>query len=238
MKTLTAAAHAVAAAVVVGYIRVSTEDQNLGPDAQRAALETWAASRGAELVAVFEDLGVSGATPAADRPGLLAALGAVADHGADVLLVAKRDRLARDVVEAAMTERLAGRAGARVVSAAGEGTDGDVDDPTGLLMRRLVDAFAEYERAMIRSRTKAALAVKKARGERVGSVPYGYRLAADGRTLVEVPEELEVVRLARELRSGGMSFRAVAAELEARGHLSRTGRRFAPTQVSRIVDAA
>jgi len=237
MKTVNAAVKTLAAAVVVGYIRVSTEDQNLGPDAQRAALEAWAAAHGAELVAVFEDLGVSGATPAADRPGLLAALGAVVDLEANVLLVAKRDRLARDVVEAAMTERLAARSGARVVSAAGEGTDGDADDPSGLLLRRLVDAFAEYERAMIRSRTKAALAVKKARGELVGSVPYGYRLAADGKTLVEVPEELEVVRVARELRAAGLSYRATAEELETRGLVSRNGRRFAPTQISRFLAA-
>lgn len=237
MKTINAAVKTLAAAVVVGYVRVSTEDQNLGPDAQRAALEAWATAHGAELVAVFEDLGVSGATPAADRPGLLAALGAVADLEASVLLVAKRDRLARDVVEAAMTERLAARSGARVVSAAGEGTDGDVDDPSGLLLRRLVDAFAEYERAMIRSRTKAALAVKKSRGELVGSVPFGYRLAEDGKTLVEVPEELEAVRVARELRAAGLSYRATAEELEARGFVSRNGRRFAPTQISRFLAA-
>ena len=225
-----------AAVLVVGYIRVSTDEQALGPEAQLAALKSWAASHDAELVAVHEDIGVSGAAPVADRPGLMACLEVVRERRAN-LLVAKRDRLARDVVEAAMTERLVEASGARVFSAAGEGTDSHPDDPTGLLMRRLVDAFAEYERAMIRSRTKAALAVKKARGERVGSIPFGYCVGSDGKTLEEVPEEISVIRLARELRSEGKSLRAVSAELEARGHLSRAGRRFAPSQISRIVAA-
>jgi len=54
----------------VGYIRVSIKDQTLGPDAQRAALERWASARSVELVGVFEDRGVSGATALDRRPGL------------------------------------------------------------------------------------------------------------------------------------------------------------------------
>src|SRR5690606_20526464 len=104
----------------------------------------------------------------------------LAEKKAGLLLVTRRDRLARDVVKAAMIERLAARHGARVVSAAGEG---EGDDPASSLMRRMIDAFAEYERAILKARTKAALAVKKARGERVGSIPYGKRLGSDGRTL-------------------------------------------------------
>jgi DNA invertase Pin-like site-specific DNA recombinase len=95
-------------------------------------------------------------------------------------LVAKRDRLGRYVIAVAMIERLVTKSGARVVSAAGEGTDSD--DPAALLMRRLIDSFAEYERALIAARTRAALAAKRRRGERVsGIIPFGYQLADDGR---------------------------------------------------------
>ena len=58
----------------VGYIRVSTEEQTLGPEAQRVALARWAEARKIQLVAVHEDRGVSGAAPLDRRPGLLAAL--------------------------------------------------------------------------------------------------------------------------------------------------------------------
>ncbi len=93
--------------VAVGYVRVSTEDQNLGPQAQRAALDAWATRTGVALVVVFEDHGVSGAAAIADRPGLVAALAALREHGAGVFVAAKRDRIARDPVVAAMVERAA-----------------------------------------------------------------------------------------------------------------------------------
>ena len=73
------------------------------------------------------------------RPALLAALDAIGKG--DVLIVAKRDRLGRDVLNVAMFERLAERKGARIVSAAGEGTD--TNDPTSRLMRQIVDYFAD-----------------------------------------------------------------------------------------------
>jgi DNA invertase Pin-like site-specific DNA recombinase len=220
---------------VVGYVRVSTDEQELGPVAQREALARWCAARGAELVAVCEDLGVSGGDGLDRRPGLLAALAALEEHGAGVLLASKRDRLARDPMVAAMVEAAAERVGARVLSAAGEGTEGT--DPTSILMRRIVDAFAEYERLVIRARTRSALGVKKARGERVGSIPYGSRLAADGRTLEADPAEGRAVELVRELRAEGLTLRAIGARLEAAGCAPRGGGRWHPDTVARIAAA-
>src|SRR5215831_17616573 len=86
--------------LAVAYSRVSTEDQNLGPEAQRAAIEAWAARHGVAVVSWHHDHGVSGATPAAERPALLEALAAVRAHGAGVLVALKRDRIARDVAVA------------------------------------------------------------------------------------------------------------------------------------------
>lgn len=219
----------------MGYVRVSTDEQHLGPEAQRAALDRWAIREGAELVAVLVDVGVSGAAPLDKRPGLVAALDALEAHGAGVLLVAKRDRLARDVVAAAMVERLAERAGARVVSAAGEGTDGGDGDPAAKLMRTMIDAFAEYERALIRARTRAALAVKRTRGEKTGGAcPFGFRLAGDGRTLEADPEEARAVDRARALRAGGVAMRTIAERLNADGVPCR-GRRWHKTTVVRLL---
>ena len=136
-------------ASAVGYIRVSTEEQTLGPEAQRVALARWAEARKIQLVAVHEDRGVSGAAPLDRRPGLLAALASLESHSAAFLVAAKRDRLARDVIIAAQLERLVERQGARVVSADGTG---EGDSPEAVLMRRLVDAIASYaERGIMRS---------------------------------------------------------------------------------------
>lgn len=218
--------------VAVGYVRVSTEDQNLGPQAQRAALDAWALRSGVELVAVYEDHGVSGATPVADRAGLLAALDALRVHGAGLLVAAKRDRFARDAMVAAMVERAASTAGAAVRTADGSS---DIAGPEGTMMRGIVDVFAAYERDVIRARTRAALGVKKARGERVGEVTYGYRLAADGVRLEVDPAEQAVLSAVRELRAAGLSQRAIAGELTARRMLSRVGTPFRQTQVCRLL---
>ena len=71
-------------------------------------------------------------------------------------------------------EKEAKRRGASIVSAAGEGTESE--EPTAVLMRRIVDAFAEYEKNVIGARTAAALEQKRERGEKTGgNVPFGYR---------------------------------------------------------------
>ncbi len=219
-------------AVAVAYIRASTDRQEIGPEAQRAAIESWAAREGVQVTAWHVDAGVSGATPIEGRPALCAALAALREHRAGVLVVAKRDRIARDVVVAALVERAAAAAGSRVVSVAGEANG---DTPADAFMRVVIDGAAAYERALIRARTKAALGVKKARGERAGEVPYGYRLAADGVRLEADDAEQGVLAAVRELRAAGMSQRAIVAALAARGLVSRVGRSFSQTQVCRML---
>ena len=99
----------------------------------------------------------------------------------DTLIVAKRDRLARDSFIAVLIEREAAKKGASGASGTGEGTDSD--DPAATFTRRILDAVAELERSLTAARTRAALKAKRARGERAGTEPYGYRVNGDGRTL-------------------------------------------------------
>ena len=200
------------------YVRVSTEDQNLGPEAQKAAAARWAERTGVEIVAVHVDHGVSGAASLHKCEGLLAALASLKAHTAGTLLVAKRDRLSRDMMKTAMVEAEVRKVGAKIISAAGEG---EGDDPAAALMRRMIDAFAEYERALIIARTCAALAVKKSNGQRTGSVPYGWQVAEDGRTLVAHDGERETVTYIRGLSNEGLSLREIAARLLAEGRTLR-----------------
>lgn len=217
--------------VAVAYVRVSTEDQKLGPDAQRATIEAWAAREGVTVVAWHVDAGVSGGSDLADRPALVAALTDVRASRAGVLVVAKRDRLARDVAIAATVEKAAAAAGARVVSADGTANG---DTPADAFMRAVIDGAAAYERALIRARTKAALAAKRAKGERAGEVPYGYT-ADDAGRLTPCPGEQAVLATVRTLRAEGRPLRAIVAELAARGAASRARRPFGLTQVARMV---
>jgi DNA invertase Pin-like site-specific DNA recombinase len=214
----------------VPYHRESTDEQaesGAGQAAQHDACEAWSRRLGIPLAGPCVDDGVSGAAPLDRRPGLLDALAAL--EKGDILLVAKRDRLGRDPIVVAMIEAAVKRQGCRVVSAAGEGTEGD--DPTSVLMRRIIDAFAEYERLIIKARTRAALAAKKRRGQRTGGVPLGFDLADDGLrskaghpiALVANAGEQSTVALIKVYRAGGMSLRAIAAELDRLGIPTKGG---------------
>src|SRR5665811_394770 len=92
---------------VIGYLRVSTEDQadsRAGLEAQRAAILAEAERRGWHLVEVIEDAGFSGKD--LNRPGIVAALDALRRHKADTLVVAKLDRLSRSMLDfAALMDR-------------------------------------------------------------------------------------------------------------------------------------
>jgi DNA invertase Pin-like site-specific DNA recombinase len=167
-----------------------------------------------------------------NRPGFLALLDELAKG--DVVLVAKRDRLARgdDFLTAWIDKEIQVRR-ASVWSAAGEGNG---DDPASILMRRMVDAFAEYEVKMIAARTRAALAAKRKRGERVSRfAPYGFRHEAD--RLVPDEHEQAGAKLASELRARGATLREVSARMAEKGFTARSGRPLSPQAVSNILEA-
>jgi DNA invertase Pin-like site-specific DNA recombinase len=217
---------------VVAYLRRSTNKQALSPEAQRAAIGAWCEARGARVVAWHEEQ-LSGATPLAARPAFVAALASLAEHRAGVLLVAKRDRLARDMFSMLTAEHAAEERGARVLSAHGEGSE--AADP---LERRLRDLVAEDELRKVRERTRAALAVKRARGEKTGGdAPYGFRrvIGADGVARLELePAEQAALARARALRADGVSYARIARQLGADGHAPR-GNRWHETHVRRVL---
>lgn len=220
----------------IGFIRVSTEDQTLSPASQCAKLEAWAERKRVSLVAVFFDIGVSGAATPDQRPGLAAALDALRSGGAGILVAASRCRVARDVVVAGLVERAVERAGATLRTA--DGTS-DADGSHGLLLKGVLDLYGAFERLEIKRRTTQALAVKRSRGEKLGGrAPYGTRVSPDGVHLEAAPEEQAVVRLVMALRNDGRSYRAIVSELTARGIVSRVGRPFRQTQVARMLARA
>jgi site-specific DNA recombinase len=90
---------------------------------------------------------------------------------------------------------------------------------------------------LIGARTKAALRVKKMRGERVGAIPIGYRLADDEGMLEEDPREQAAIALIHELREEGLSLRAIDQEIRRRGFPSRTGRAWHVQTLANILRA-
>jgi len=220
----------------VAYIRVSTARQDLSLDAQRDAIERWATSTHVEVVAWHVDHGVRSTTPIEERPALCAALADLRAHEAGVLVVLRRDRIARDVVIAATIDKCAVEYGAVVRSTTGEGDGGG---PTDVLVRTMIDAIAQYERALICARTRVALEVKRVRGERIsGQPPYGWRVGADGVRLEVDEYEQATIARAREIRASGATLTRTIERLAREGRTARSGRPFALSAVHKILSTS
>lgn len=207
---------------VVAYLRVSTDRQaehGLGLEVQEAAIRKWAKAEGHRIVSWHRDEGVSGSNGLETRIALPDALAALQDRTAVGLVVYRLDRLARDLV---LQEQLLAeiwRMGAEVftTSAAEAGYLGDdPDDPSRKLVRQILGAVNEYERAMIKLRLRSGRARKRECGYAGdGPPPLGWR--AEGRQLVADPDEQAVLERIRTLRAEGRSLREIAATLTSEG---------------------
>lgn len=171
----------------IGYARVSTGDQNL--DLQLNALK----AAGCEVI--YKDHGVSGIK--SGRRGLDAAIKATGNN--DVLMVWKLDRLGRSLgFLIQLVESLRDR-GAGFCSL----TDGiDTTTPSGKLVFHIMGALAEFERELIRERTKAGMLAAKERGAILGrpkkltpsQIAQAYRLHKNGHTLTDLAPRYGVDR--------------------------------------------
>lgn len=221
--------------IAVAYLRVSTdtERQALGAQAQRDAIERWAAASGVVIAEWFVEE-VSGGAPLDRRPILLQAIATVAGLNAGHLVVQRLDRFSREPLTAALAETELRKNGASLVCADGAGSG---DDPTSELIRGILLSVARFEKALIRSRINAAFAVKRSRGERIGTPPYGAR--AEGKLLVMDPNEVGTIRRLRELRALGMTIREIVDQATREGLLNRAGKPFTIAAVHALVrDAA
>lgn len=213
----------------VAYMRVSTKDQKEGLPAQRQAITTWAAKEGVVISEWFEEV-VSGKLDLYQRPELVRAVGLLKDG--DKLVVVRRDRLARNIVTAAICEKMAAKVGATIIATDG----GDFGDgPEGLLLRTIIDAIGEYERMLIIARTKAVLTAKKQRGEVIGGVPYGQKLIEGTKLLMPCAPEQAIIDRILELRRAGTTHQRIVDTLNESGTFTRKGTPWRLILVQRIL---
>jgi len=219
----------------IAYLRVSTDkqaDHGVSLAAQRAKCEAYAGLYDLELVEVIEDAGGSAKT--LQRDGLQRALALLDAGTADALVVAKLDRLTRSTRDLGT---LLDRYFSKRCDLLSVSEQVDTRSAGGRLVLNVLMSVAQWEREAIGERTSTALQYKRTRGERVGAIPYGSQLAADGVHLLPHEGEQQVITAVRELRAAGLSLRAIASELSTRGLYTRKGRTFAATQVNRMLAA-
>jgi len=215
--------------MTAAYVRVSTEEQQLGVEAQKTAIARWCSQHGQPVDLWAEDVGVSGSVRPGERPELARVIEALGPG--DTLIVARRDRLARDFDDVVALHKLARDNGWMIQSV--DGVSVVDNDPLRTLHARIVDAYAEFERGMLRSRTRAALAERRAKGQRVsGHAPYGSKF--DAGRVVANESELAMIALAKSLRAQGLTLAGVAGELTGRGFLTRSGKPYTFRSVYRL----
>lgn len=215
----------------IAYARVSLDkmaEKGVSLAAQEAKARAYAELYDLELVDVVIDAGFS--AKSLTRPGLERALGMLKAGKADALLVVKLDRLTRSVVDLGRLVQDYFGPGKWALLSVSEQID--TRSAAGRLVLNVLGSVSQWEREAIGERTSAALQHKASQGEYTGgAIPYGFRLSPDGKRLEPHPDEQVLVANARRLRSGGLSLRAIARELEAQGFKSRSGRSFRASQV-------
>jgi DNA invertase Pin-like site-specific DNA recombinase len=215
----------------IAYYRVSTQKQGqsgLGLEAQQAAVVNYAAANRLTIVSpAGEFTEIETGTNKRQRPKLQAAIAAAKAQDA-VLLIAKLDRLARNVHFITGLQE----SGVKFVA---------VDMPeANELTVQIMAVMAQHEAKMISERTKAALSAAKVRGVKLGSPD---NLTDQAQRAGQVANKVQARRAYKKLsgyiqmmRDTGMSYLAIARKLNDEGNRTRTGKEFQAMTIKRIMD--
>jgi DNA invertase Pin-like site-specific DNA recombinase len=220
----------------LAYFRTSSAS-NSGIDKdslarQREAVAAYAGRAGYQVVGEYYDAAVSGADPIDQRPGFAGLLGRIAGNGVRTILVESPDRFARDlIVQLTGHDRLKAM-GVDLIPASAPDHFKD-DTPTATLIRQVLGAVAEFDRAQLVAKLKGA---RDRRASAAGKRLEGRKGYDDTNPhLVQ-----EARRLARKSPKTGKarSLRQIAAELATAGYVTAKGTEFSPTQVKRLLGYA
>lgn len=216
----------------IGYVRVSTEGQTEGVslETQEEKLRAWASLYDYTLVSIYRDPGISGRS-LRKRPEAQAAI-AEARRLKCPLVFYSLSRMVRNLKEAIEILEAVEKAGGSLASVVQKY---DTTTVVGWMTFVMEAFFAEIEVRQTSERTKAALAHMKSKGLRIGQVPYGKRLAEDGVSLVDNPDEQEMIACIRNMRDTGLSLRNIQATLSGWNIHPRNGGTWRRSTISAIL---
>ena len=215
----------------IGYVRVSTSEQaieGISLENQKLKIKTYCNLNDLELVEIIEDVG-SGKN--LKREGIQHLLDRIRNKAVDALIVYKLDRLSRKVIDVLTLIETFEKNGITFHSL---NEKIDTDTAIGRFFLNITASLAQMERDLISERTKDALQMKIANGERAGQVPFGYRLANDGNTLIKHEKEQEAISLTKRLKGQGYSYRSICKGLEDKGYKAN-GKGWHPQTIKNIL---
>jgi len=216
------------ASKAVAYLRTSSKT-NVGPDKdsdkrQQAAIVAYAKAAGLEIVATFYDAAVSGADPVTDRPGFVEMLERLLSNGARTIVVESPDRFARDLMVQLAGHDMLKAKGITLIAASAP-TFFLEDTPTAVLVRQVLGAIAQFE--------KAGLVAKLAAARKRKRMATG---KCEGRKGLSETNP-DAVALAKSLARKRPKLRAVSSEMAARGFLNERGQPFNHKSIATMLAA-
>lgn len=211
----------------ISYTRVSTQKQGLGLEAQAAIIDAYVKSNGGNIIASYDEKESGKET--ISRPALQEAIARCKAEGC-TLIVAKLDRLSRDIVDIFTLKK--------DKSLSFEVCDMDASDTMTL---GIFATLAQKERELISRRTREALAVRKAEGVQLGNPNAADTLRKYNHLGVEARQRAAISNEANRYAYAAIKFMqgtlaAKAAYLNENGYKTRTGKTFSPMQVKRLID--
>lgn len=217
----------------IGYTRTSSAT-NLGQGKdsvvrQRKAIQAHANRAGYKIAAWFDDPAVAGSDMIDVRPGFMAALEMIASNGVRTIIVETANRFARDlIVQETCWKRLQAEG---ITLIAADSPDQFVDDtPTAVLIRQILGAVAQFDKAMTVAKLRGARERKRRKtGKKVEGRKSWVEKAPE---VVKEAKRLEYLTATRK-----RPLRAIAAELAALGHRTDTGSVFSPSVVKTMLKA-
>lgn len=214
----------------IGYMRTSSAT-NVGADKdsekrQRAAIEGYAKAAGFTVVDWFYDKAIRGADSVTARPGFLAMLDRIASNGVRTIIVESPDRFARDLaVQLAGHDYLKGLGVSLIPASAPDFFTEDT--PTAVLVRQVLGAIAQFDKASTVAKLKAARDRKREATGKCGG----------RKTYAEAERSKDAVALAKQLHGQRMSYRKISAELASKGHTTATGKPYVASAIQAMLTA-
>jgi DNA invertase Pin-like site-specific DNA recombinase len=192
--------------------RAAEQEHKDSLERQKAAVHSCAAARGLRVVHEYYDAAVSGADAVGGRPGFADMLAYMLSNGARTIIVENASRFARDLIVQETGYQMLKARGIELIAA--DSPDSFLSDtPTAVLIRQILGAVAQFDKATLVNKLRGARDRKSAKlGRRVEGNPH-WRPAPEA-----------AVKAAREAHARGLSLRAIAAELDSRGHRSPSGK--------------
>src|SRR5215216_1310364 len=228
----------------VAYLRTSSA-ANTGADKdsgkrQRAAIDAFARSAGYQIVDEFYDEAVSGGDPVTARPGFAAMMERIASNGVRVIIVEIANRFARDLIVQETGYTMLKAQGIELIAA--DKPDAFLDDtPTAILIRQVLGAVSQFEKAMVVTKLKGARDRKRIALTQAAKEDRTIRVKVEGRKSYEETNP-DMVRLAKRLHRYPVngqrrSLRDVSGALAQAGFLTSKGKPYTAEAVSRMITA-